>query len=104
MADIDRIIRLIDNYLEMNGADSASANEISSYLEAQGALSYSTKGQPLRKLLREGKIPNAFQPGGKGTTWIIRHSAGIRATARQCTTSKADARGNDRSKERNKKI
>lgn len=104
MADIDRIIRLIDNYLEIIGADSAGANEISSYLEAQGALSYSTKGQPLRKLLREGKIPNAFQPGGKGTTWVISHSAVNRAAGRQCTASKADARGNDRSKERNKKI
>lgn len=104
MADIDRIIRLIDNYLEMKGIDCAGANEISSYLEAQRALSYSTKGQPLRKLLREGKIPNAFQPGGKGTTWIISHSAVNRAAGRPDTRTKADARGNDRLKERNKKL
>lgn len=74
MADINRIISLIDYYLDMNKINQAEANEISRFLEKEGALSFSTKGQPLRKLLREGKIPNAEQPGGKGTSWYIRHS------------------------------
>lgn len=74
MADINRIIALIDKYLESTGLNRVEANKISIYLEKNGALSYSTKGQPLRKLLREGKIPNAEQPGGKNTSWYIRHS------------------------------
>lgn len=74
MADINRIISLIDSYLEKNSLNRVEANEASIYLDKIGALSYSTKGQPLRKLLREGKIPNAEQPGGKGTSWFIRHS------------------------------
>lgn len=74
MADINRIIYLIDEYLESTGLNRVEANEISVYLEKNGALSHSTKGQPLRKLLREGRIPNAEQPGGKGTSWYIGHS------------------------------
>lgn len=74
MVDINRIIALIDKYLEATGLNRVEANEISIYLEKNGALNHSTKGQPLRKLLREGKIPNAEQPGGKGTAWYIRHS------------------------------
>lgn len=74
MADITRIIALIDEYLESTGLNRVEANEISIYLEKSGALSHSTKGQPLRRLLREGRIPNAEQPGGKGTSWYIRHS------------------------------
>lgn len=80
MADINRIIALIDKYLESTGLDRVEANEISVYLEKNGALSHSTKGQPLRKLLREGRIPNAEQPGGKGTSWYIRHSNRKNAT------------------------
>ena len=74
MGDITRIIALIDKYLELTGLNRVEANEISIYLEKKGALSHSTKGQPLRKLLREGRIPNAEQLGGKGTSWYIRHS------------------------------
>lgn len=74
MADINRITALIDKYLETTGLNRVEANEVSKYLDRNGALSYSTKGQPLRKLLREGKISNAEQPGGKGTSWYIYHS------------------------------
>ena len=79
MTDIKRIISLIDEYIETTGRNRVEANEISLYLEKNGVLSHSTKGQPLRKLLREGKIPNAEQPGGKGTSWYILHS-GIKKT------------------------
>lgn len=68
MAYIDRIIALIDKYLESTGLNRVEANEISIYLEKNGVLSHSTKGQLLRKLLRESRIPNAEQPGGKGTS------------------------------------
>lgn len=57
MADINRMITLIDKYFESTGQNRVEANEISVYLEKNGALSHSTKGQPLRKLLREGKYP-----------------------------------------------
>lgn len=50
------------------------ANEISIYLDKNGALRHAGNGLPFRKLLRAGKIPNAEQPGGKGTSWYIRHS------------------------------
>ncbi len=66
MADINKIISLIDSYLEKEGLYRVEANEASLFLDKMGVLSYSTKGQPLRKILREGKIPNAEQPGGKG--------------------------------------
>lgn len=74
MADIDRIVSLIDEYLETTRQDYAEANEISMYLDKNGALRHAGNGLPFRKLLRAGKIPNAEQPGGKGTSWYIRHS------------------------------
>ncbi len=46
-------------------------NELSRVLEEHGILTYSTKGQSLRKLLREGLIPNALKISGR---WEIRHS------------------------------
>ena len=81
MADIKRIIALIDSYLEMKGLDYVEPNEISKYLERQGVLSYSTKGQPLRKLLRDGLIPNASQPSGN--RWIIRHSGNSKGAVKR---------------------
>lgn len=74
MADINKIISLIDTYLEKKRLYRVEANEASLYLDKMGVLSHSTKGQPLRKILRQGQIPNAEQPGGKGTAWYIRHS------------------------------
>lgn len=65
MADINRIITLIDKYLETTGLNRVEANEISIYLEKNGALSHSTKGQPLRKLLREGKYLMRSNPEAK---------------------------------------
>lgn len=78
MADIDRIISLIDEYLEATRQNRAEANEISMYLDKNGALRHAGNGLPFRKLLRAGKIHNAEQPGGKGTSWYIRHSDGKR--------------------------
>lgn len=86
MADIKRIIALIDSYLEMKGLDYVEPNEVSKHLEQQGVLSYSTKGQPLRKLLREGLIPSASQPSGN--RWIIRHSGNRKGIVKRVETSK----------------
>lgn len=74
MANIDRIISLIDEYLKTTRQNYAEANEISKYLDKNGALRHAGNGLPFRKLLRAGKIPNAVQPGGKGTSWYIRRS------------------------------
>lgn len=75
MADINKIIAAINNYLEKNNLESVEANEVAKYLDRLGLLSFSTKGQSFRKLLREGKIPNAEQPNGKNTSWYIRRSS-----------------------------
>ncbi len=75
MADVEKIISLIDNYLNQNHLIRISANDASRYLEQMGILSYSTKGQPLRKILRSGAIKNAIQEGGKGSSWYIYHSS-----------------------------
>lgn len=91
MADINRIISLIDEYLETTRQDCAEANEISKYLGKNGALRHAGNGLPFRKLLRAGKIPNADQPGGKGTSWYIRHSDGKRMVKSHLIhTSKAE--------------
>lgn len=76
MTDINKIIILIDSYLEMKGLEYVEPNEISKFLDKYGVLSYSTKGQPLRKLLREGVIPNAFKISGN--RWVIGHSNKVR--------------------------
>lgn len=74
MANVERIISLIDSYLEQNHLVRVSANDASRYLEQEGVLSYSTKGQPLCKILRSGAIPSAIQKEGKGSSWYIYHS------------------------------
>lgn len=73
MLNIDRIIALIDAYLETKGLNCVKLSEVYFYLEKNGAFR-STKGQLLRRLLRAGRIPNATQPGGKGGAWYICHS------------------------------
>ena len=75
MADINKIISAINLYLEKNNLGIVEANEVARYLDSQGLLNFSTKGQPFRKLLREGKISNAEQPNGKNTSWYIRRSS-----------------------------
>lgn len=71
---IKLIIESIDNYLERTRQQIVEANEVARELDRLGILNFSSKGQPFRKLLRKGLIPNASQPGGKNTSWYIRHS------------------------------
>ncbi len=73
MADINRIIYLIDEYLESNRLNHVGPSEVAAYLAKNGALP-SDGGKTLRRHLRDGKIPNAEQPGGKKQSWYIRHS------------------------------
>jgi len=73
MADIDRIIKAIDKFLEMKHQEITTPVEINPYLETKGLLNDSTSrpGLPIRKILRKGQIPHAYQIGVK---WQIPHS------------------------------
>jgi hypothetical protein len=77
MTNIQLIIASIDKYLERSRLNSIGPVEANAMLEKQGILldSPTRPGRPLRKLLRENKIPYAFQSGGKGSEWIIPHSS-----------------------------
>lgn len=75
MIEINKIISAINFYLDKNKLERVEANEMARYLDNQGLLNFSTKGQQFRKLLREGKIPNAEQPNGKNTSWYVRRSS-----------------------------
>lgn len=79
MSDIDKIVKAIDDYLEKNNMISVNPVEANEFLEKAGVLadSKSRKGLPLRRILRNGLIPYAYQPGGKNTEWVIPHSKRI---------------------------
>ena len=57
------IIQFIDDYLENNNLESISAVDANRLLDEKGLLkdSDSRKGLPLRKKLRNGEIPHAYQ-------------------------------------------
>ena len=77
MADIKKIISEIDTYLAKTGLTHITPVEANKLLEKAGLLkdySDSRPGLPLRDLLRDGKIPHAFQKSGKGSKWAIPHS------------------------------
>lgn len=73
MADIERIIKAIDDFLETKHQKTTTPVEINPYLENKGLLndSASRPGKPIRELLRKGKIPHAYQIG---VNWQIPHS------------------------------
>ncbi len=76
MYDIQEIIKALDKELERTGKDFLTAPEANKILESEHILNDrdDRPGLPLRKLLRQGKIPHAYQEGGKGSTWKIPHS------------------------------
>ncbi len=80
MADINAIIAEIDRYLERSGFEYTNPVDANKHLEKVGLLrdSKHRPGKPLRDLLRAGLLPHAYQPGGKGTIWIIPHSKRVR--------------------------
>lgn len=73
MADINRIIDAIDEFLERNHQKTTTPVEINPILELKGLLndSSSRPGLPIRKILRNGQIPHAYQIG---VNWQIPHS------------------------------
>ncbi len=73
MADIERIIKAIDEFLERKHQKITTPVEINPYLEKIGLLndSLSRPGLPVRKILRKGQIPHAYQIG---VNWQIPHS------------------------------
>jgi hypothetical protein len=76
MPDIQKIIKAIDNELKRTGEKYITPPEANKILEKMHILNdrdaYS--GLPLRNLLRQGRIPHAYQIGGKGSQWRIPHS------------------------------
>ncbi|WP_123772344.1 hypothetical protein [Zobellia sp. OII3] len=73
MADIEKIIKAIDEFLERQHQQITTPVEINPFLEAKGLLndSASRPGLPIRKILRKGQIKHAFQIG---VNWQIPHS------------------------------
>jgi len=73
MADIIIIIKAIDEFLEKKHQKFTTPIEINPYLETKGLLNNSSSrpGLPIRKILRKGLIPHAYQIGVK---WHIPHS------------------------------
>lgn len=73
MTNISQIIECIDKYLIRNNQIDITPVDANKILAQAGLLSDSKDrpGSPLRKLLRDGKIPHADQIGDK---WRIPHS------------------------------
>ena len=79
MANIDLIIKKIDEYLEKNNLNEVKAVEAAEYLDRIGVLkdSKSRPGLPLRNILRDNLIPNAeyrIKPWNTRGNWFIHHS------------------------------
>ncbi len=70
------IISYLDKYLLQTGKQSIGPVEANAVLAKAGLLKDSDlrKGKPLRDILRSGKIPHAYQAGGKGSEWTIPNS------------------------------
>ena len=74
--NVKSIIEHIDKYLTESDRISIDPVEANEILEKAELLrnSKDRSGKPLRNLLRNGRLPHAFQLGGKGTKWTIPHS------------------------------
>jgi hypothetical protein len=75
--DVPAIIEFLDDRLQSTGKPYLTAPEANALLAEQGLLndSPSNHGAPLRRLLRAGLIPHAYQPSGRGGRWFIPHSS-----------------------------
>gem|GEM_PF-614218 len=71
--NITEIVSHLDKYLLQIGKQSIGPVEANATLAKAGLLKDSElrKGKPLRDILRSGKIPHAYQAGGKGSEWTI---------------------------------
>ena len=72
MADVERIIKAIDEFLERRHQQITTPVEINPYLKTKGILNESaTRPElPIRKILRKGWVPHAYQVG---VYWQIPH-------------------------------
>lgn len=89
MIDIQKIINVIDDELLRTGRSYLTPPEANFILAQRGLLDDRDErsGLPLRKLLRKGKIPHAFQMGGKGSEWRIPRSTSINKNLSNYDTS-----------------
>lgn len=80
---MNEIIKHLDNYLTRTRQPNIDPVEANAILAKAGLLRDSKErpGKPLRDLLRKGKLPHAFQSGGKGSSWTIPHSGKRTSTA-----------------------
>jgi len=76
MTNIAKINETLDEEIEKTGKNYLTPPEANKILEGKKLLNNSIAhpGLPLRRLLRQGKIPHAYQIGGKGSKWRIPHS------------------------------
>lgn len=74
--NIQEIIACLDKYLSESGNEEIGAVEANAVLERAGLLPdrLDRPGAPLRILLRDGKVPHAYQQGNR---WKIPHSKKI---------------------------
>lgn len=88
MTDIEKIIEAIDKFLECKQQQSTTPTEINPYLETKGLLndSVSRLGLPIRKILRKGRIPHAYQIG---VNWQIPHSGKTSRNLKPIVNSKS---------------
>ena len=70
---MNAITKFLDDYLIRTGRTGIDPVEANKLLEKAGILkdSLDRPGLPLRKKLRNGEFPHAFQSGGKGSSWTI---------------------------------
>lgn len=89
MADIERIIKAIDEFLEQKHQQFTTPVEINPYLERKGLLndSVSRPGLPIRKILREGQISHAYQIG---VNWQIPHSRKVSSNPKPIPNSNSE--------------
>ena len=89
MADVERIIKAIDEFLERKHQKITTPVEINPYLETKGLLndSASRPGLPIRKILRKGQIPHAYQIG---VNWQILHSGKTSGNLKPILNSKSE--------------
>lgn len=69
---MNTIINILDEYMLQTGKESLSAIEAAEVLDKKGILKEQLKkGYNLRKKLRNGEIPHAYQVNGKYSKWVI---------------------------------
>lgn len=76
MKDINKIIKVIDEFLEDRNQKTTTPVEINAHLEELDLCpdSKSRPGKPFRELLRKDQLPHAYKIG---KYWFVPHSSTI---------------------------